>query len=153
MHFEFQVLAAVTQEVGIGLEGEMGAHASQGDRRNDRLDDVIHRAQVEALLCIRDVCQTGQEDHRDVLRARIGLELAADFVAVHPGNRHVEQDQVGRRFVLCLAQRLVAAGGSRHLVMPAQQIAHHPQVARLVVGHQDGLLVGPVQNAVHGHAL
>ncbi|MCY1427443.1 hypothetical protein D9M71_432890 [compost metagenome] len=153
VHFELQVLAAVTQEVGIGLEREMGAHPRQGDRRDDRLDDVIHRAQVEALLRIRDLCQTGQEDHRDVLRAWIGLELAADFVAVHPGHHHIEQDQIGRRLALCFQQRFVAAGCSFHLVMPAQQIAHQPQVARLVIDHQDALLVGPVQNAVHGHAL
>ena len=49
-HFLFEESRLVAQEVGGGLEAQVGLDARQHDRRADRLGDVVHRAHFKPCL-------------------------------------------------------------------------------------------------------
>ncbi|MNR07380.1 hypothetical protein D3C85_1234960 [compost metagenome] len=124
-------------------------HAGEDDRRADRLGDVVHRAEVEALLLVGLLGLGGEKHHRDVRRGRIGLEQPADFVAIHLRHHDVEQDQVRLRAAGGDTQGLGAIAGDLDPVAAEQQLAHHLQVFRGVVHHQHQRLVRPVKHVVH----
>ncbi|MCY1428501.1 hypothetical protein D9M71_443880 [compost metagenome] len=86
--------AAFTQVVDTH-QRQVGAHARLDDQRADRLGDVVHRADLEALGLVVDIGQCGDEDHRDGAGRRLALEHPAHLVAGHARHHHVEQDQVG----------------------------------------------------------
>ena len=127
---DFQEVVLVAQEVGRRLERELGRHPRQDDGRADRLGDVVHRAQFQALLLVLDLGHGGQEDDRDVTRLRVGLELLADLVAVHAGHHDVEQDQVGRGVGPDDLQRLLAVVGDLDPVVVLEQVAHQRRDCR-----------------------
>ncbi len=62
----------------------------------ERLGDVVHAAGAEGPQLIFDAIQGADEDHRDLPRALVQLELRAGLHAVHLGHVDVEDDQVGR---------------------------------------------------------
>jgi hypothetical protein len=70
---------------------------SPRDQRDvfDRLGEKVVGARLEPLHPVGRLVERGDNDHRDVLRARLGLEPPANLETVHAGHHHVEQDDVG----------------------------------------------------------
>ncbi len=128
--------ALVAQEIRCSLELQMRMHASPQDGRVDRLGQVVHRAEAQAHFLVGVVGQGGQKDDGNVARQRVGLELAADGVAIHLGHHDVEQDQVRRRAGPRDLQRPRAAGRHLHLVEILKQLIHQREVLGCVVHHQ-----------------
>ena len=76
------------------LQGELGPHPGQHDRSRERLVDVVDGADVEAFLLVDLLGLGGEEDDGNVARGGNVLESPADFIAVHAGHHHVEQDEI-----------------------------------------------------------
>ena len=104
------------------------------------LVQVIDRAQPESDLFVAHVVLRSQEDDRDVERPQIGLEAAADVVAVHVGHHHVEQDQAWLRLRLRGPQGIGAVGGKSHPIVVAEDSDQRRDVFRNVVDHQNGFI-------------
>ena len=75
----------------------MGFHPRLYNRWRKRLMDVIHCADFETAGFVFDFCLRGKENDGYVSRLRIHLQTRADFVPVHAGHHHIEQDEVGWR--------------------------------------------------------
>ena len=56
--------------------------------------DVVAGAQLEAFDDVFGVVERREEDHRNVLRDGVGLEVLDHFVTVQIGHHDVEQDQI-----------------------------------------------------------
>ena len=90
-------LGVVMQQAVFGkLELQVGAHARQHRGGVDGLVDEVGAARFEAAAFVLGVRQRGQKDDGHAASGRVGLELAADLVAVHLRHHHVEHDEVGR---------------------------------------------------------
>src|SRR6185437_11018919 len=102
---------------------------------------VVDRADIEALLLVDLLGLGGEEDDGNVARGGNVLESPADFIAVHAGHHHVEQDEIR---LLCRGsdgQRLFAVGGNFRPVRILQHPRDDGDVGRRVVDDQDELLV------------
>ncbi len=132
---------------------EMRAHARPHDRRVHRLADEVHRAQLQAQHFLAGLVLRRDEDDRDVVRARVGLELAADLVAAQVGHHHVQQDEVGQALAAD-PQRIDTAGRHQHAVVRCERLVHRSHVDRLVVDDQQGRHLGGarVGKITHGEA-
>ena len=131
-----QVLALGEQLLLQPVQLQMMLDARQQLLALDRFGDVVDRAEAEALDLVGGIVHRGHEDDRDVGGARIALEPAADFEAVHLRHAHVEQDEVRRcqaHFLECLRS---AAG--QHQVEPVlgEKVGDQAQVLRFVVDDQ-----------------
>ncbi len=120
-------------------------HTRHDDGRADRLGDVIDGTEFQPFSFILFFRPGGQEDHRDVRRQGIVLELLADLVAVHAGHHDVEQNQVGWCTRHSDIQCLLATCGNLYLIIALQQVAHQDQIIRCVVDHQDCGFFGYIQ--------
>jgi len=56
----------------------------------DRLGQKVVGARLEPLHSVGRLVERRDDDHRDVLRARLGLKPPADLETVHAGHHHVE---------------------------------------------------------------
>jgi hypothetical protein len=100
---------AVGEPVVDGLRAQRGADARHELLVGERLDDVVDGAGVEPCDARVRLGVSGQEDDRGRRRA-LGLDRAADVVAVAARHRHVDEQQIG--FVLARElQRVLAVGG------------------------------------------
>ena len=66
----------VFERPALVRQRELRAHAQHGDRRADRLDDVIDRPGAQALGLVARVGARGDEDDRNVGECRIALHRA-----------------------------------------------------------------------------
>src|SRR5665213_4559922 len=83
--------------------------------RVDRLGHIGVAARIARLVLVAFHRIRGERDDDDVARARIGLELAGQREAVHPGKLHIHQDDA-RHPLLQHGQRLVGIARTAHLV-------------------------------------
>src|SRR5438552_9699447 len=107
--------------------------------RRERLVDVHDGPGLEALRQRVAAALGGQEDHGDVLEARVLLDLPAHGEAVDLRHHHVEEHEV-EHVVLEDLQRLRAARRSRHLealLLPDGPL--EVQDVLVVVDHKDPL--------------
>jgi len=126
----------------------------------ERLGDVVGGPQLETLHLLIGRVDHGDEDHRDAVPLRRGLDAAADLVAVHVWHHDVQQHQVGRRGALHRIDRLDAVAGDHDAVVALQgfeqlvdvlgDVVHHQQrgrVRRIVLGgdveHHRVLAIAP----------
>ncbi len=120
------------------LEAHPGAHARRELARVYGLGEVVVGARLEAADRILARAAHGrEEDDGRVARPGIGLERAADGVAVLPGELHVEDDHVGG---------LGARGRERLVGVPRlvhedlerlERLDDEPAVLVAVVHHED----------------
>ena len=75
--------------------GQRALHARQQRRALVRLADEVVGPAGEALDHVLRARERGQQDHRRAAQRRVGLERAAQRVAVHPRHHDVGQDQPG----------------------------------------------------------
>ena len=118
------------QQVTAALELDVVAHTCLHDGGPDGLDDVVDGPHRQAPRFVFFLVARRDKQHRNARRGRVALEAGADFVAVHAGHHHIEQDQVrglGRRGQ---RKRTFAVDGHPHLVMLFQNGRHHLQVFR-----------------------
>ena len=120
------------------LQPDQRAHPREQRNVVDRLGQEIVGAGLEAAQPVGDVGQGGDHDDRNVGGAPVGLQLAADFEAVHARHHHVEQDDVGR---LGIGEFEGARGRyrrSRHIEIFARQLGFEQlDVGFDVVNNQD----------------
>ena len=122
------------------LAAELDEHRHLGaqDLGLEGLDHVVHGARGVGqgdLLHLRDL--GGEEDDRDVARARTGADDARGLQAVEPGHADVEEDD---RDVLAQQrpQRLLAGlGADQSLAQRLQDRPQRRQVLLVVVDQQD----------------
>ena len=79
----------------LGL-GQLGAHDRQQGFGGDRLGDRADHIRV-ALLQLLAVAVAGHDDHRDVRGGRVIQQPVDDRLAIHVGQRLIQQDQVRLR--------------------------------------------------------
>ena len=120
------------------MEGQVGLHPGPDPGRADGLGDVVHAAQVEALLLVLRGLLGGDEQHRDGAGEGVRLEPPDHFVAVHSGHHDVEQDQVRRIVLGGDLQRPDTAGSHFHPVGGGQDPPQDIDVSRGVIHDQDG---------------
>jgi hypothetical protein len=119
---------------------EMGLHAGLHYSRRKGLVDIIDGSDFEAARFVLRLGLAGEEDDRDVFGFGIGLKAHTDFVAVHTGHEHVEQDEVGRRSDFHQLQSLWAVSGDADLVEVLKNGVHHLNVGGGVVHQQHNFL-------------
>mmetsp|Transcript_61352 Transcript_61352/g.150989 ORF Transcript_61352/g.150989 Transcript_61352/m.150989 type:complete len:274 (+) Transcript_61352:275-1096(+) len=135
-------VGVVAQQLVLGeLELQMGAHPGHDGRRVEGLVDEIGTAGLETGTLVRGPGQGRQEDDRHPTRGRVGLELAADLVAVHLGHHHVQHDQIGWLAAADL-QRLGSADRELDPELRLEHLGQQGQIGRRVVDDQHGGLRG-----------
>lgn len=115
---------------------EVGAHARAHFLDIEGLGDVIGRAQREAFELVLRLVGHGDENDRNAVVLRQGLEVLAYLVAAHAGHPDVEQNQVGRRRALHQLDGPGAGIGQHDAVLVAQAFQQAVQVLRHVVDQQ-----------------
>ena len=76
-HLLLEKVALAAQEVGAGLEAQVGFYPCQHHRRADGLGDVVHRPQLEAQRLVFDAGLGGEKDDGDPAGGGILLQPAA----------------------------------------------------------------------------
>ncbi len=112
-------LYAVHELVGVvGLEDEVVGPALQP------ADDIVR------------IGQRGDEHHRHVAQAGIGLDAAAQLVAVHLRHDHVADDE--RRFgsLRCFESEPSVRGDRDLVALPLQDVLQPLRLGRAVLGDQ-----------------
>ena len=119
----------------------------------ERLGDVVAGPQLEAFDDVFGVVERREEDHRNVLRGGVGLEVLDHFVTVQIGHHDVEQDQVRslfRRFLY----RFVTARRRDDLVLGAAQHGFQQHdVGRDVIDGEDRVILRFYGDVFHGERL
>jgi len=77
--------------------------------------------------------------HRDVARRRVGAQPRQDFVAIHLGHHHVEQDEIRPWQRLHRDQAAAAGIDGTHAVVGPQKVRQHRQIGRFVIDDQKGV--------------
>jgi hypothetical protein len=95
----------------------------------DGLGEEVVGSCLQSLHPVRGLIESGDHDHRDVLRARLRFEPAADLEAVHPRHHHVEQHHVGT-LARADMQRLGTAARRAHLKI----FSREPRFEQLHIG-------------------
>src|SRR5512147_3122807 len=126
------------------LQGKLGLDPGKHDRPGKRLVDIVDSADLKSILLVDGVGLSGEEDHRDVAGHRIGLQPAADLIAVHARHHHVEQDQIWLLRGGGEHQRLLAVGRDLGPVGAFEHTGDHPDIGRRVVDDQYELVVRAV---------
>ena len=117
---------------------EMAANRGDEHVRLDRLEEVLVRARGEPLAAMVVVLvDGGLLDDRDRARDRVALEAPADLEAVDIGERHVEDDQIGRE--PGEPERVAAGRGLADVVAGVRENPGR-RVARVgpVIDHENG---------------
>ena len=70
----------------------MSVHASLHYGRGKWFVDVVHGADIEAMGFVFNFCLPGEKDYGNVSCFRVGFEPGTNFVSIHAGHHHVEQD-------------------------------------------------------------
>ena len=113
-----------------------GADLGQELLAAHRLLEIIVGAAVEPLDAVRSTVERRDQHHLTAAGPRVGLQLAADLEAVHARHHHVEQHDVGHRFVR-QRQRGRTVRRAAHPVTARRQIALQQfAVAGVVVDDQ-----------------
>ena len=137
-HFRFEILVFVAQmRLGL-LEFEVGADAGANNGWAQWFGDVVDGTVIEATFFILGGVHGGDEDHRNLCRARIELQLGDDFVAVHFRHHHIKQDQVGSQLAAGDLQRAATGVGCAHPPGRLQHFAENGEVLGRVIHNQDG---------------
>ena len=134
-----QFLVFLGQHFLEAADGQVGVDPGDDLFRLERLGDVVHRAQLQALDLVLGVGEGGEVDDGDVAQGGVGLQAAADLKAVHVRHHDVQEDQGGPG-LLGDGQGAGAVFGHQQLIAPAVQgLMQHLQVGDVVV-HQQYLL-------------
>src|SRR4029079_18760054 len=104
--------------------------------------DVVDGANLKSVLLVQRVSLGGEEDHRNIAGDWIGLEAAANLIAIHARPHHVEQDEVRLLGVGGEHQRLLAVGGDLGPVRALQHAGDNADIGRCIVDDQNELVVG-----------
>ena len=91
--------------------------------------DVVDGADIEALLLVDLLGLGGEEDDGNVARDGNVLKSPADFIAVHAGHHHVEQNEIRLLGRGGDCQRLLAVGGN---FRPIESFSNPETTATLV---------------------
>ena len=118
-------------------ERDVRAHPRAQEARVDRLGEVVHRAQLEALELVVRPGLAGKEHHRDPGRHRVLLEHAAHLEAARARHLDVEQDQVGPGVVAGELQRRAAVGRELDVVLLPEHLGREREHVRGIVDDQD----------------
>ena len=111
----------------------------------DGLRDVGIGVQLVAAEHVLLRLRRGEDDDRDVLQLRVGLDLRQHLAPVAAGQVEVEQDQVGpghvrvRRLLAQVGQRLGPVGDDVEPVVQVvlEGLPGHQHVSRVVLDQQD----------------
>jgi hypothetical protein len=127
------------QTHGARLDGDavrmVGAPRERADAgeqllERERLGQVVVRAGVEGAHLVRQIVARGEHEHGQARPP--GTDARQHFVAVHPAQRDVEQDELDG-FVLRNHDRVLAVVRGRYLVAGgAESALEHVQQPRLV---------------------
>src|SRR5215469_1488903 len=86
----------------------------------ERFVDVVHSSNLKSFRLFVALRLPSKENHRYVPRLWCGFQDSAQFVAVHPWHRDVQQDQVWLLFVFYQGQGLGTAGRNSDLEVVLQ---------------------------------
>ena len=119
------------------VQFQMRPHPRLNFLRLKGLGHVIHPARLEGAHLLLGFAVGAHKYDRDVLEARIRLQLFAHFVAIHFGHPDIQQNQV-RRQQAGRPQGEAAADGHPHgIAALLQQAAKELQIGRGVIHHQN----------------
>ena len=97
------------------------------------LREIIHAARLKPVHNIVQIRKRGDENDRNVFRARIAFQAAAGFESVEARHQHVQQNQVGQK-PLRDANRLFAALGNQNAQVGVVQVREqHVNIFRRIV--------------------
>ena len=71
----------------------MALHPGVYDHRAEGFGDIVHRAGQQSLLLVLDIRETGNQNHRDILRDFRGLQLLEDHKAIHVRHNDIQKHQ------------------------------------------------------------
>ncbi len=118
------------------FQPQLGTDARLHDGQADGLGDIIHRSQLKATGLIGHIAFAGDENHRNIPRRLVCLQMAAHLVTIHVRHHHIQQNQIGmlgaRHF-----QRLGAAGGDGDAIAVPQLGHQRLDVGRYVIHGQN----------------
>ena len=101
-------LSAMFQHLHQVLHAQGAAHARLEFGNLERLGDEIHRSKIQSAHTIHGVAHGTDEDHRDVLRLGVGLQVRQHLESIHRVQLDVEQDHLGHQFTRLLKALLGA---------------------------------------------
>ena len=138
------ILVLMTEPALLRTDPQMGLHPGINLLQLERLRHVVRPTQTERFHLVHGLMSCAHEDDRYLCQQLIGLDLPAEFIAVHFRHVDVQQNQVGR-FHPGGPQRQRAADNSSRPISPGRQHFFQEQdVGRHVVHDQDvwGFLFG-----------
>jgi hypothetical protein len=108
-------------------QSEMGSNASLHFRQLKGFGDVVHTTRVEGFDLVHRLVESADEQDRDFLQDRVGLDLSAGFVAIQIRHLDVQQDQVRR----------VEPGRLQFATASPQHVHQDLQIGDRIIGNQD----------------
>jgi len=114
----------------VGLDA--GAH----DRRADRLEDIVDRAELEPALLVLDFAFGRQKDHRNADGRGIGFQSPAHLKPSSPGISMSSTIRSGAGLPAAIRQRALAIFGGFDMILVGESLRQRHQVFRSVVDHQ-----------------
>ena len=110
---------------------------SAKSRNADRLDQVSLESLCEQSVAIVRHCEGGERYHGDVPRPCAFAQSSESLIAVHSGQLHVHQDQIGEMAVCEVETLLCVLCLERPVTGEPENIPHKLEVARVVLDDQD----------------
>ncbi|MNN19092.1 hypothetical protein D3C81_1323210 [compost metagenome] len=97
LHFPLQKFVLIAQEIGNGLELDLGLDPGHEHRGDDRLGDVIRSPEAQAANLVLRGSHGGEENDRYMANANVKLELLGNVITGQARHHDVQQDQIGKR--------------------------------------------------------
>ena len=116
-----------------------GLDARNQFTRTNRFGDVIVGPGPEGFHLAIGLRPGGEHDDRHVRHARIGLDMPADFIAVHLRHHDIQNDQVWQ-FLSQETERLRAAEGFDHFEFLSLECQPDQGQSVLIVVHYENTL-------------
>ena len=123
----------------VGQELEPRQVLDSGDEGKivDRFGEEVVGTGLEPLHPVPRLIERRHHDDRNMLRARLGLEPAANLEPVHAGHHHVEQDDVSSLARADLERLRTAARRAHFEILGREPRFEQLEIGRDIVDHEN----------------
>ena len=148
-HRPLQILILPVEPALQGTELQLSLNASIKLFPLKRFCHIVHAPHTERFHLVNGFTPNADENDRNLFQLRVGLELFAEFIAVHVMHIDIQQNQVGGGRAGSLQHQFTAENRSYVITSQREHSGQEQEIGRRVVHDQD-ILVGLFSCFRHG---